>query len=255
MTFIRLGREVAERLPPEGTDTTVIRLAGLTAGYGGATVLEPLTLTLNGGEVMALAGHNGAGKSTLLKAMMGLTPWSKGDIFWNDSPMATLSTAQRARRGLGYVPEERRIFGPLTVYENLTVAARRPSPSTLMAWEVSRVFELFPPLKPLIHRVAGRLSGGEQQMLAIGRALMTQPAYLLLDEPLQGLAPRLVTAVIEAIHELKAAGLGILLVEHHDTFLAQVADRAAWMARGQLLEVDGVHELAVHRQRALQNDR
>ncbi len=210
-----------------------IELQGFSAGYGRAAACGPLDLVLHSGEVVVVTSHNGAGKSTLLKGLMGLTPWSRGRLLGDDLALHPLASAQRARRGLGYVPEERRLFGPLTVYENLMVAAR-PRRLDGTHWDLERVFALFPPLAALRHRVSGRLSGGEQQMLAIARTLMTQPRYLLLDEPLQGLAPRIAQAVGDAVKALQTEGLGLLVVEHDEHFIRQMAHRLYWMERGQL---------------------
>ncbi|WP_457631693.1 ABC transporter ATP-binding protein [Oceanithermus sp.] len=200
----------------------------LNAGYGKIQVLHGVSLALGPGEVVALLGRNGAGKSTLLKSVMGLTTVFGGEVRLEGRPLGRLPSYARARLGLGYVPEERRIFPELSVRENLEVAARPGE------WSVERVFELFPRLAEIQNRRGGLLSGGEQQMLTVARTLVTNPRLLLLDEPTEGLAPILVKTIAGVVAELKAAGMPILLAEQNLKFTAPLADRAYVLETGEV---------------------
>jgi branched-chain amino acid transport system ATP-binding protein len=200
----------------------------LNAGYGKIQVLHGVSLALGPGEVVALLGRNGAGKSTLLKSVMGLTTVFGGEVRLEGRPLGRLPSYARARLGLGYVPEERRIFPELSVRENLEVAARPGE------WSVERVFELFPRLAEIQTRRGGLLSGGEQQMLTVARTLVTNPRLLLLDEPTEGLAPILVKTIAGVVAELKAAGMPILLAEQNLKFTAPLADRAYVLETGEV---------------------
>src|SRR5687767_4243373 len=192
----------------------------LSAGYGRARVLFDIDLEVRGGEVVALLGRNGAGKSTTLKAIMGLVPPSSGEVVFDGRNLGNLQPYEIARRGLGYVPEDRRIFTDLTVAENLAVG-RRPG-----TWTDERLFALFPVLATMQDRRGERMSGGEQQMLCIARALAGNPSAILLDEPSEGLAPVIVDQVAAAIMELKRAGVTVLLAEQSERFARRVSDRA-----------------------------
>jgi branched-chain amino acid transport system ATP-binding protein len=203
----------------------------LSAGYGRARVLFDIDLEVRGGEVVALLGRNGAGKSTTLKAIMGLVPPSSGEVVFDGRNLRHLRPYQVARLGLGYVPEDRRIFTDLTVAENLEVGRQAPR-GTAPAWTEERLFALFPALDALRARRGSRMSGGEQQMLCIARTLAGNPAAILLDEPSEGLAPVVVEQVARAIAELKRAGVAVLLAEQSQQFTNRVADRTYVLETG-----------------------
>jgi branched-chain amino acid transport system ATP-binding protein len=222
----------------------MLELAGVDASYGESRVLHGVSLTVGDGQVAALLGRNGAGKSTTLKTIVGLlTPRAGSLRFWGRE-IGGLPPHRINRLGIAYVPEERRIFADLTVDEHLAIAAR----STI--WTADSVFGIFPALRALRRRRGRDLSGGEQQMLAIARALVTGPRLLLLDEPSQGLAPVIVDAVGAAIAALRAQGLAILLVEQNIGFALDVADRAAIIDGGAIV-FDGTPE-ALRRREDLQ---
>jgi branched-chain amino acid transport system ATP-binding protein len=203
----------------------------LNAGYGRARVLFDIDLDADAGEVVALLGRNGAGKSTTLKAIMGLVPPLSGEIVFDNKNLKNLEPYEIARLGLGYVPEDRRIFTDLTVAENIDVG-RQPPRQTLPAWTQDRLFGLFPALAGLRERRGARISGGEQQMLCIARTLAGNPTAILLDEPSEGLAPVVVDHVARAIVELKRAGVTVLLAEQSRHFSERVADRAYILEKG-----------------------
>ena len=208
-----------------------LEVRGLSAGYGRARVLFDIDLEVGEGEVVALLGRNGAGKSTTLKAIMGLVPPSSGTVVFDGRPLGGLEPHQIARLGLGYVPEDRRIFTDLTVSENLEVGRQGPR-SGAPAWTDEKLFALFPALAPLRERRGGRMSGGEQQMLCIARTLAGNPSAILLDEPSEGLAPLVVEQVARAVLEMKRAGLAVLLAEQSRQFTGRVADRAYLLEKG-----------------------
>ena len=212
----------------------MLELRRLNAGYGRAQVLFDLELELHAGEVAVLAGRNGAGKSTTLKAIMGLLAPSAGEVLFQGRRIDGLEPFEVARLGLGYVPEDRRIFTDLTVAENLEVG-RRPSRPGLPPWTMERVFALFPNLAGMRVRPGSRMSGGEQKMLAIARTLMGNPAAILLDEPSEGLAPVIVRQMAEAVRNLKGAGLGVLLCEQNPRFAGELADRVYRIEKGRVL--------------------
>jgi branched-chain amino acid transport system ATP-binding protein len=209
----------------------MLEVHGLNAGYGRARVLFDIELEVSPGEVVALLGRNGAGKSTTLKAIMRLVEPLSGDIVFDGKPLNFLEPYEIARRGLGYVPEDRRIFTGLTVIENLEVARQSPR-GTAPPWSEEKLFSLFPALNPLRNRRGGRMSGGEQQMLCIARTLAGNPSAILLDEPSEGLAPLVVAQVAEAIREIKRAGVAVLLAEQSRHFTDRVADRAYVLEKG-----------------------
>ena len=203
----------------------------LSAGYGRARVLFDIDLEVRGGEVVALLGRNGAGKSTTLKAIMGLVPPSSGEVVFDGRNLRNLQPYEVARLGLGYVPEDRRIFTDLTVAENLEVGRQAPR-GAAPAWTEERLFALFPALAALRERRGSRMSGGEQQMLCIARTLAGNPIAILLDEPSEGLAPVVVEQVARAIIELKRTGVAVLLAEQNQQFTARVADRTYALETG-----------------------
>ena len=211
----------------------VLQVAGLRAGYGPAEVLFGVELHLARGEVAALMGRNGAGKSTTLKAIMGLLPPRAGSVRFAGEEIAGWQPFRIARLGLGYVPEERRIFTDLTVAENLEVG-RRAAPAGRAPWTPERLFEFFPNLAEMRHRRASAMSGGEQQMLTIARTLMGNPEAVLLDEPSEGLAPVIVEQMAEAVLRMKAEGIAVLVSEQNLDFAAAVADRALILEKGSV---------------------
>ncbi|MCL7465083.1 ABC transporter ATP-binding protein [Phaeovulum sp. NW3] len=206
--------------------TDLVQIDHLSAFYGPVQALFDVSLTLAEGEVLALMGRNGMGKTTTIRALCRLLPHAGGGLRFGGVDLTGLPAHRAARLGIGLVPEGRRCFLPLSVAENLTVAAR-PGP-----WDMARVCALFPRLAERMGQVAGTLSGGEQQMLAIGRALMTNPRLLVLDEATEGLAPVVRQEIWQAVRQLKADGLSILLVDKSLREIAAVADRAVILERG-----------------------
>jgi branched-chain amino acid transport system ATP-binding protein len=207
----------------------ILQLASVDVYYGASWILKDVSLSVPAGGVVALLGRNGAGKSTTLKTIMGLVAPRTGSVHFDGAEIAGAPPHAVNRRGIAYVPEERRIFRDLTVDEHLAIATRSP------AWPAERVFGVFPALAPLRARRGRFLSGGEQQMLAIARALVTGPRLLLLDEPSQGLAPVIVDAVIASIEAMRGEGLAILLVEQNVELALDVADRAAILDQGAIV--------------------
>jgi branched-chain amino acid transport system ATP-binding protein len=206
----------------------MLEVKALSASYGRARVLYDVTLEAGAGEVVALLGRNGAGKSTTLKAVMGLIARS-GEVGFAGQRIDGLEPYEIARLGLGYVPEDRRIFTELTVEENLEVGRRARG-----SWSDEAIYGLFPALEAMRGRRGDRMSGGEQQMLAIARTLAGNPKAILLDEPSEGLAPIVVNAVVKAIQEMKRAGMTILLAEQSLRFAERVADRIYRIEKGRL---------------------
>jgi branched-chain amino acid transport system ATP-binding protein len=211
----------------------VLEVAGLRAGYGPAEVLFGVELHLSRGEVAALMGRNGAGKSTTMKAIMGLLPTRGGRVRFDGAHITGQAPFRIARAGLGYVPEDRRIFTDLTVFENLEVG-RKPARPGREPWTPERLFAVFPNLAEMRGRRASAMSGGEQQMLTIARTLMGNPEAVLLDEPSEGLAPVIVEQMAEAVLRMKAEGIAVLLSEQNLDFAAAVADRAYVIERGEI---------------------
>ncbi len=215
----------------------VLSVRGLCAWYGAAQILFDVDLDVGRGEVVALTGRNGAGKSTTLLSLMGLVARRAGTVTFMGADISRLAPHAIARRGIGFVPEDRRIFTDLTVAENLEVgrqpARSWPDGAALPAWTPERLFRLFPNLAGMTERGAGRMSGGEQQMLAIARTLMGNPFLVLLDEPSEGIAPVIVEQMAAAILELKAEGASILLSEQNVAFATHVADRFYELEKGQ----------------------
>ncbi len=211
----------------------MLQVEGVDTLYGKAHILFDVTLDVGAGEVVVLLGRNGAGKSTTLKSIIGMVPLQKGRIRFDGSDITRLKPHEIARLGLGYVPEERRIFTDLTVLENLEVG-RQPPREGVATWDFERIGRLFPNLAQMPERLGGRMSGGEQQMLTIGRTLMGNPRCILLDEPSEGVAPVIVDQMAEAIGELKTQGVAILLSEQNLRFAQEVADRAYIIEKGRI---------------------
>jgi branched-chain amino acid transport system ATP-binding protein len=216
-------------------DVPILSVAGLHGWYGKSHILQGIDLAVGNGELLALLGRNGVGKTTTMRAISGTLVRTEGDVRLAGVPILGQAAHLIARRGLSLVPEHRGIFATLTVEENLSLAARRGSP-----WSVERIWSMFPSLAARRRTPGGKLSGGEQQMLAIGRALVTGPKLLFLDEPTEGLAPVIVDRLLEILRELKAAGLSMLLVEQNLAVCTAVADRFAILDGGRIVwEGDG----------------
>ena len=211
--------------------TEALTLQGVDALYGDSHVLHGISFEVGAGRVLALLGRNGAGKTTCMSAIIGFLPPRKGAIRLFGEPIAGLAPERIARKGVGFVPQGRRIFPTLTVRENLRVSERRSASSV---WNLARVFELFPQLEERAEQVAGSLSGGEQQMLAIARALMGNPRVLLMDEPSEGLAPLIVAEVGRTIARLKDEGQSILLVEQNVRLALELADEVVILNTGRV---------------------
>ena len=206
---------------------TLLALADVRAGYGGAVVLDGISLEVPAGGSLAVLGRNGVGKSTLLLTVMGYTSVARGSVRWRGADITRRPPHRRARGGIGWVAQEREIFPSLTVEENLTVAARPGN------WTTEKIFDLFPRLKERRGNKGNHLSGGEQQMLATARALMTNPDLLLLDEPLEGLAPIIVEELTAAIGRMTAEqGTAFILVEQHAEIALSLTDQAVVIERG-----------------------
>jgi branched-chain amino acid transport system ATP-binding protein len=209
---------------------SLLRAEALTAGYGDSVVLDAVSLELEEGGSMALLGRNGVGKTTLLLTLMGLTRLKSGTLNWRGDDITAVPTFQRARFGLGWVPQERLVFPSLTVEENLTVVAR-PGP-----WHLKRVYEMFPRLDERKRNLGNQLSGGEQQMVAIARALMTNPKLLLLDEPMEGLAPIIVQELMKVMDKLVRAGeFAVIVVEQHARLALGLTRHAIVLDRGRVV--------------------
>jgi len=231
--------------------TPLLSVRGLNAWYGRAHILFDVDLEVRRGEVVALMGRNGAGKSTTLKSIMGLVPARSGAIIFDGKPIEGLQPFEIARAGIGFVPEDRRIFTDLTVRENLEVG-RRPPRADAPVWTEDKLFALFPNLREMPDRLGSRMSGGEQQMLTVARTLMGNPRLVLLDEPSEGVAPLIVEQMAQMIVELKAQGLSVLLSEQNLPFAAAVCDRVYVLEKGQVRFAGTMEELnaneAVRRQ-------
>ena len=217
---------------------TLLEAKALNAWYGAAHILFDVNLQVRRGEVVALMGRNGAGKSTTLKALMGLVAKRSGAITFLGRNVSTAEPHEVARLGLGYVPEDRRVFADLTVWENLEVGRQPPrrwaDGSAAPVWTPGKLFKLFPNLGEMPQRPGGRTSGGEQQMLTVARTLMGNPFVVLLDEPSEGVAPLIVEQMAQMILELKAQGVSILLCEQNMHFAELVSDRAYVLEKGQI---------------------
>ena len=225
------------------TGDPLLQVDRLSAWYGRAQILFDLTLEVRRGEVVALMGRNGAGKSTTLKAIMGLVERTQGQTRYHGQALRELQPFEIARLGLGYVPEDRRIFSDLTVMENLEVG-RRPPRDGAPVWSHDKLFRLFPNLAEMPQRLGGRMSGGEQQMLTVARTLMGNPDLVLLDEPSEGIAPKVVEDMANMILELKREGLSVLLSEQNLHFAELVSDRVYVIEKGQIRYNGPITELA-----------
>jgi len=225
-----------------------LSVEGLSAWYGAAQILFDLSLSVGRGEVVALMGHNGAGKSTTMKAIMGMLLRKSGMVRTHGHDISHLKPFEIARHGVGFTPEDRRIFCDLSVLENLDIGRQPPrffpDGTPAPSWTPEKLFHLFPNLAELRHRPGGRMSGGEQQMLTIARTLMGNPLLVLLDEPSEGIAPVIVEQIAATIVELKKEGLSILLSEQNVAFAELVSDRVYMLERGQVCWSGTMAELA-----------
>jgi len=219
---------------------SLLDVQNIHAYYGDAYVLQGLSLQLEQGQILGLLGRNGVGKTTLVNSIVGFILPRRGRIVFKGSDITRASSYQTVRSGMGLVPQGRRVFPTLTVEENLLVAERNPQRH---GWNLRRVYELFPRLQERRNQRAKTLSGGEQQMLAIGRALMTNPDCLIMDEPSEGLAPIIIQGVWEAIGKLKREGLSILLVEQNAALALKLVDYVHVMSKGQVVYSDHPDEL------------
>ena len=220
----------------------MLEVEGIHTFYGLSHILFGVSLRVEAEEIVCLLGRNGAGKTTTMKSIMGLTPPKQGSIQFKGEAITGQEPYLLARKGIGYVPDDRRIFADLTVGENLEIAARS-SETGFAQWDKERVYELFPALKEIESRKGGCLSGGEQKMLAIARALMGNPELLLLDEPTEGLAPMLVRALEEQIKKLREAGLTVLLAEQNVRSALRLGDRGYIIDNGQIRYQGSIEEL------------
>jgi len=229
---------------------TLLDAKGLNAWYGAAHILFDVDLQVNRGEVVALMGRNGAGKSTTLKTLMGMLAKRKGTVSFLGQDISKREPYDVARLGMGYVPEDRRVFADLTVMENLEVGKQPPRAwadgSAAPLWTAEKLFKLFPNLGEMPDRPGGRMSGGEQQMLTVARTLMGNPYLVLLDEPSEGVAPVIVEQMAHMILELKAQGVSILLSEQNMHFAELVSDRAYVLEKGQIRYQASMAELSAN---------
>lgn len=210
-----------------------LEVKDIRTSYGLSQVLFGISFDVEEGEIVSLVGRNGVGKTTTMRSIIGLTRPSHGEILFNGKNIAGLPAHKISKLGVGFVPEERRIFPDLTVWENLDIA-RRPATAGYQAWNEERVFQLFPDLKEIPNRLGGVLSGGQQQMLTIARSLMGNPRLLLLDEPSEGLAPKVVEDVRDQVKLLKESGLTIILAEQNLGFIMHLSDRVHILEKGEI---------------------
>jgi branched-chain amino acid transport system ATP-binding protein len=209
--------------------TELLEIENITAGYAGNVVLEQVSLSLPENSSIALLGRNGVGKTTLLATIMGLTRIQTGRVMFDGADLLSVPVYMRVERGVGYVPQEREIFPSLTVHENLKVAVRPGD------WTVDRIYDLFKPIRDRRGNFGNQLSGGEQQMLAVGRALVSNPKLLLLDEPFEGLAPVIVDQLVDGLDRIRRESkLAMILVEHHAELALEFAAQAVVLDRGQV---------------------
>ena len=211
----------------------LLEVEKIETSYGLSQALFGISMMVEPGEIVALLGRNGVGKTTVMRSIIGLTPPKRGIVRWKGEEIQGLPTYRIARKGVGFVPEDRRIFPDLTVWENLDIA-RRTGPEGKNVFTEERIYEIFPKLKEVRDRRGGYLSGGEQQMLTIGRSLLTNPDLLLLDEPSEGLAPLIVEAMREQIGALRKEGLSVLLAEQSLDFVLSLSDRLYILEKGEV---------------------
>ena len=223
-------------------EQAALSVSGINALYGDSHVLHEVSFTLNSGRVLALLGRNGAGKTTCMSSIVGFLPPREGEIRLFGEPITRLAPEAISRKGIGFVPQGRRVFASLSVRENLEVA-RQSRTGVATPWTLDRVCDLFPRLRERLHQQAGSLSGGEQQMLAIARALMGNPRVLLMDEPSEGLAPLIVAEVGRTIARLKAAGQSIVLVEQNLKLALDLADDVVMLNTGRVVFTGGVEQV------------
>jgi branched-chain amino acid transport system ATP-binding protein len=224
----------------------LLALEDVHTHYGKSHILHGVSLGVDAGEIVCLLGRNGVGKSTTLKSIMGLVKPSAGVVSFKGQPLQGLPAYRIARRGLGYVPEERRIFPTITVRENLIMGQKPGARPRAGSWTLDRVYEFFPRLRERDRQRAGTLSGGEQQMLTIGRTLMGDPELLLVDEPTEGLAPMIVEQVERILSEIHRGGTPVLLVEQSMETALALAQRVYVMSKGQIVYTGSVKELEVN---------
>lgn len=224
----------------------LLEAAAMVGGYGGADILHGVDLKVDASEIVVIIGPNGAGKSTALKALFGLIKLRQGQVAFDGSPIANLRPDRIVRLGLCYVPQERNVFPSLTVHENLEMGAFIRTDD--IAPELSRVYEIFPPLKERRGARAGDLSGGQRQMVAIGRALMLKPKMLMLDEPTAGLSPRMIELIFDRIKEINRLGIGVLMVEQNAKLALSFAHRGYVLAVGQNRHEDTGPNLLANRE-------
>ncbi len=222
-------------------------LKDISTHYGTSHILFDVSLKVNEGEVVCLLGRNGAGKTTTIRTIMGLVQASSGSITFNGTVLNGLAPHDIARLGIGYVPDDRLIFPDLTVRENLEIAAKRGLDVKVRQWTVERIYELFPILAPLDGNLGGYLSGGEQQMLTVGRTLMGNPSLVLLDEPVEGVAPLVVEELGRQFKLLKTMGLTILFSEQNLQFATDISDRAYIIEKGRIRYHGTIEELERNR--------
>lgn len=219
-----------------------LTVTNLEARYGQAQILFGVSFAVDEGEAVALLGRNGAGKTTTLRSIVGLVADRKGEIQFQGADISRMPTHEIGRRGLGWVPEDRRIFTELTVLENLEVGKQAPREGA-PTWTTERLFELFPNLAEMRQRLGGRMSGGEQQMLTIARTLMGNPSLVLLDEPSEGLAPKIVEQMAAAILAMKREGLALVISEQNLRFARLISDRAVIIEKGRIRYTGTIAEL------------
>ena len=223
----------------------LLEVRGLETAYGASQVLFGISLDVERGEVLALLGRNGAGKTTTLSSVMGLVRPRAGTIRFDGTEIQGCQPFEACRAGLGFVPENCRLFAGLTVAENFE-AARRPARSGPTRWDLAEVLELFPDVAEFLNRRAGTLSGGQQRMVGIARTLLGNPSLLLLDEPSEGLAPRVVNAILQRLKRLKESGTTVLISEQNLRFATELADRVSIIERGEIRYEGTPSELAAH---------
>jgi branched-chain amino acid transport system ATP-binding protein len=217
----------------------VLKVEDIHTYYGDSYILQGISLRVKGGEVIGLLGRNGMGKTTLIRSIIGFTPPRRGRVMFKDTEVTHTRPFRIARLGISVVPQGRQIFPSLNVTENLTVGFSGKAEG----WTLERIFELFPPLRERLHHPGDRLSGGEQQMLAIARSLMTNPSFLLMDEPTEGLSPLFVQTVGQVVRKLQQGGISILLVEQNLRFALTHTDYLHILSRGQIVHSSSPKDL------------